>query len=36
MWGIQSAWLKDQNVMVENGQITEFKVNLAVTFVLNE
>lgn len=32
--GIKSAWVKDQNVMVEDGKITEFKVNLEVTFVL--
>ncbi len=34
--GIQSAWVKDQNVMVKEGKITEFKVNLAVTFVLED
>ena len=34
--GMKSAWVKDQNVMIDNGKITEFKVNLAVTFVLDE
>lgn len=34
--GITSAWVKDQNVMVDNGQITDFKVNLVVTFVLDD
>jgi flavin-binding protein dodecin len=34
--GITSAWVKDQNVMIDNGQITAFKVNLAVTFVLDD
>lgn len=34
--GISSAWVKDKNVMVDNGQITDFKVNLAVTFVLDD
>ena len=34
--GIKSAWIKDQNVMVEDGKITEFKVNLSVTFVLDD
>ncbi|MCL3881165.1 dodecin family protein [Marivita sp. GX14005] len=33
---IKSAWVKDQNVMVENGKITEFKVNLAITFLLDD
>ncbi len=32
--GVQSAWIKDQNVMVENGNITGYKVNMAVTFIL--
>ena len=34
--GMKSAWIKDQNVMIEDGNITEFKVNLAVTFVLDD
>lgn len=34
--GLKSAWVKDQNVMIEDGKITEFKVNLAVTFVLDD
>lgn len=34
--GMTSAWVKDQNVMIEGGKITEFKVNLAVTFVLDD
>jgi dodecin len=33
---ITSAWVKDQNVMVENGKVTAFRVNLAVTFVLDD
>ncbi len=33
---ISSAWVKDQNVMVKNGKASEFKVNLLVTFVLDE
>lgn len=31
---IASAWVKDQSVVVEKGKITEYRVNLAVTFVL--
>ena len=34
--GMTSAWVKDQNVMIEGGKITDFKVNLAVTFVLDD
>lgn len=32
---VQSAWVKDMNVMVENGSITDYKVNLEVTFILD-
>ena len=33
---VESAWVKDQNVLIENGNITGYKVNLAITFVLEE
>lgn len=33
---IQSAWVKDTNVMVENGQVSVYKVNMAVTFLLED
>jgi len=33
---IQSAWVKDQNVMVSGGKITEFRVVLKVTFILED
>ncbi|MFW8595493.1 dodecin family protein [Cribrihabitans neustonicus] len=33
---IKSAWVKDQNVDVQNGKVTHFRVNLAVTFVLDD
>lgn len=32
---VQSAWVKDQNVLIENGSITGYKVNLEITFVLD-
>jgi len=31
---VEGAWVKDQNVLIENGNIVGYKVNLAVTFVL--
>ncbi len=34
--GITSAWVKDQNVMIENDRVSSFKVNLLVTFLLDE
>ncbi len=33
---VESAWIKDMNVMIENGRITGYKVNMAITFVLEE
>ncbi len=33
---VEGAWVKDQNVIVENGNIVGYKVNLAITFVLEE
>ena len=33
---VESAWVKDQNVLIENGNITGYKVNLEVTFVLDD
>jgi len=33
---VRSAWVKEQQVKVENGSIVEYQVNLLVTFVLDE
>lgn len=33
---VRSAWIKEQQVRVENGKITEYQVNLMVTFVLDD
>ena len=33
---IQGAWVKDMNVMIEDGNITAYKANLEVTFVLED
>ncbi len=32
--GIEAAWVKDQNVVVENGKVVEFRVALKITFLL--
>jgi flavin-binding protein dodecin len=32
--GIEGAWVKEQKVAVSNGQVTEYQVNLALTFTL--
>jgi flavin-binding protein dodecin len=34
--GVEGAWVKDMNVLIENGNITGYKVNLAVTFQLED
>ncbi len=31
---VQSAWIKEQQVKVENGSIASYQVNMLVTFVL--
>ena len=31
---VKGAWVQDQDVVVKNGEITEYRVNLKVTFVL--
>jgi flavin-binding protein dodecin len=31
---VTSAWVKEQQVRVEDGRIAEYQVNLLVTFVL--
>jgi flavin-binding protein dodecin len=32
---IQGAWIKEQQVVVTNGKITGYRVNMMVTFVLD-
>lgn len=32
--GIQGAWVKEQKVVVSNNQITEYRVDLKVSFIL--
>ncbi len=33
--GIKSAWVKEQNVVVEQGKIILYRVDLKITFVLD-
>lgn len=33
--GIKSAWVKEQHVVVENGKVTMYRVDLKMTFVLD-
>ncbi|CAA9460060.1 MAG: hypothetical protein AVDCRST_MAG58-2391 [uncultured Rubrobacteraceae bacterium] len=34
--GVEGAWIKDMNVLIEDGNVTGYKVNLEVTFVLED
>ena len=34
--GVEGAWVKDQNVMIEDGNIKGYKVNLEITFQLED
>lgn len=33
---IRGAWIKEQHVRVNDGKVTEYQVNMMVTFVLDE
>lgn len=33
--GVRTAWVKDQQVVVEDGKVTNYRVNLKVTFILD-
>ncbi|AZQ68676.1 dodecin domain-containing protein [Silicimonas algicola] len=34
--GVRSAWVKEQQVRVEDGGVIEYQVNMMVTFVLDD
>ena len=31
---VEGAWVQEQKVMIRNGEIAEYRVNMKVTFVL--
>ena len=33
---VRSVWIKEQHVRVENGRLSEYQVNMMVTFVLDD
>jgi flavin-binding protein dodecin len=33
---IRGAWIKEQHVRVAEGKVTEYQVNMMITFVLDE
>jgi flavin-binding protein dodecin len=34
--GVEGAWVKDMNVLIEDGNIVGYKVNVEITFMLDE
>ena len=34
--GVEGCWVKDMNVLIDNGSIVGYKVNLAITFVMED
>jgi dodecin len=34
--GVEGCWVKDMNVMIEDGNIVGYKANVAITFVLED
>jgi flavin-binding protein dodecin len=33
---VRGAWVKEQQIKIDNGSIVEYQVNLMITFVLDE
>ena len=33
---VEGAWVKDMNVLIEDGNIVGYKANVAITFVLED
>ena len=33
---VRSAWIKEQQIRIDNGKVVEYQVNLMITFVLDD
>lgn len=33
---VEGAWVKDMKVVIRDGEVTEYRVNMQVTFVLED
>lgn len=33
---VRSAWVKEQQIRIDNGSIVEYQVNLMITFILDD
>lgn len=34
--GVRSAWVQEQSVTVKDGKVDEYRVNMKITFVLDD
>jgi len=34
--GIRSAWIKDQQVLVQQGKVTGYRIDMKVTFLMEQ
>jgi dodecin len=34
--GVEGCWVKDMNVLIEDGNIVGYKINVEITFMLEE
>jgi len=34
--GIKGAWIQEQSVIIENNRISEYRINMKITFVLKD
>ena len=34
--GVEGCWVKDMNILISDGNIVGYKVNVAITFVLED
>jgi flavin-binding protein dodecin len=33
---VEGAWIQDQKIVIENGKIASYRVNMKVTFILTD
>jgi len=33
---VKGAWVKDQEVVIDNGSVTKYRVNMKLTFVIDD
>ena len=33
---VKGAWIKEQQLDIENGKVTRYRVNMLITFILDE